>query len=130
MYSPWGEDETRVIIDYLQRKGMHNGCWASISKELGTDPTEGKPVRTGVQVKDRWRNLCLAADRTDTKKMRHPVAEDILVSVRSIRTLANGKTPRQAGKLDDGTPKESKGKGKASASTAAPPAAPPAPPPS
>ena len=130
MYSPWGEDETRVIIDYLQSKGMHNGCWASISKELGTDPTEGKPVRTGVQVKDRWRNLCLAADRTDTKKMRHPVAEDILVSVRSIRTLANGKTPRQVGKLDDGTPKESKGKGKASASTAAPPAAPPAPPPS
>ncbi|XRB15924.1 meiotic recombination protein SPO11 [Pseudoscourfieldia marina] len=103
MYSPWGEDETRVIIDYLQRKGMNNGCWASISKELGTDPTEGKPVRTGVQVKDRWRNLCIAADRTDTKKMRNPVAEDILVSVRSIRTLANGKTPRQAGKLDDGT---------------------------
>ena len=108
MYSPWGEDETRVIIDYLQRKGMHHGCWASISKELGTDPTEGKPVRTGVQVKDRWRNLCIAADRvrTDTKKMRLPVAEDILVSVRSIRTLANGKTPRQVGKLDDGTPKD------------------------
>ena len=100
-YSPWSEEETRVIVDYLIKAGMHHGCWAAISKEIG-NKDDGQPKRSGVQVKDRWRNLTLAADRTDTGKMRNPVPADILMRVREIRQNCGNTTPRTASKNKGG----------------------------
>ena len=100
-YSPWSEEETRVIVDYLIKAGMHHGCWAAISKEIG-NKDDGQPKRSGVQVKDRWRNLTLAADRTDTGKMRNPVPADILMRVREIRQNCGNTTSRTASKNKGG----------------------------
>ena len=115
LYTPWDDDQTQVIIDYLIKNDMHHGCWACISKELAKDPN--KPARTGVQVKDRWRNLLLAAQRTDNLKMRNPVAPQTLMRVREIQQRCGTTT----------TPKKGGGKSKAAGAGAGD--VPPAPPP-
>ncbi|GHP11322.1 hypothetical protein PPROV_001005000 [Pycnococcus provasolii] len=131
-YSPWEQDETQVIVDYLVKFGMHHGCWAAITKEIGNDEKD-EPKRTGTQVKDRWRTLILAADRKGPEgkgKMRNPVPEKMLQSVRDIRETHGNATPRTAAKLKKGESVTTGGgkKSKASAAVPPPPSAPVPPP--
>lgn len=85
----FSEEETNMLIEGVATHGL--GKWSEILTQ-----SFGQSERSGVDLKDKWRNLCLAASRPSGFGFRvQYMTEDLLEKVREVKNQVEGRKKQE-----------------------------------